>query len=77
MWPIGFVKCKSCGGDSYFSEDGISDDEEDKFWGVSQECECFVGFAGLKDDYKEYMRDIPEGVLIIYREMSDVDYAKS
>lgn len=69
MWPIGLVKCKSCGGTSHFSEDGIT---ETDYWDdeqLSGRCECFVGFADMGgNDNEEYLRDIPDGVVIIYRD---------
>ena len=69
MWPLGLFKCQSCGGTSYFSEDGISYDEDDKYWDVNQKCECFVGFG---KEGQVYVRDLPDDCIIIYREADEM-----
>ena len=62
MYPLGLFKCKSCGGDSYFSEDGYWDDEGFK-------CECFVGFG---KEGQVYVRDLPDDCIVIYREADEI-----
>lgn len=60
MQPLGLIKCKSCGGESYFSKEGYYD------------CRCYVGFAGMKDeDCEMYLDELPEDVVIVYLELDD------
>ncbi|MHA2061613.1 MAG: hypothetical protein ACW963_04905 [Candidatus Sifarchaeia archaeon] len=60
MTPIGLIKCKACGGKSYFSEAG------------ENYCACYVGFAGMGDSDNElHVDSLPDGAVIIYLEMVD------